>query len=112
MLLAILPPFLALFFSTTTYAQHGRGRISREARSFAVREEELAKRDDPPPGFESPPYYPTPQGGWVDSWAEAYKKAHAVVSNMTLAEKVNLTTGTGLWMVRVMFYIPRVRCLL
>ncbi|KAI1912713.1 hypothetical protein LOZ12_002609 [Ophidiomyces ophidiicola] len=52
-------------------------------------------RADVPADFRSPPYYPTPRGGWVSTWAEAYAKAHAVVSKMTLAEKVNLTTGTG-----------------
>lgn len=46
-------------------------------------------------GYFSPPYYPTPNGGWLPDWSEAYEKAHKVVSNMTLAEKVNLTTGTG-----------------
>ncbi|KAF9890251.1 hypothetical protein FE257_006163 [Aspergillus nanangensis] len=46
----------------------------------------------------SPPYYPTPKGGWISDWAEAYEKAHKLVSNMTLAEKVNLTTGTGIYM--------------
>ncbi|KAI5287360.1 hypothetical protein KEM54_006045, partial [Ascosphaera aggregata] len=43
----------------------------------------------------SPPYYPSP---WMDGqgdWAEAYQKAKAFVSQLTLAEKVNLTTGTG-----------------
>ncbi|CAG8877696.1 unnamed protein product [Penicillium nalgiovense] len=49
-------------------------------------------------GYESPPYYPTPPGGWVPDWSEAYSKAHHLVSNMTLAEKVNLTTGTGFFM--------------
>ena len=49
-------------------------------------------------GFSSPPYYPTPNGGWLPNWSEAYEKAHKVVSNMTLAEKVNLTTGTGFFM--------------
>ncbi|KAL4922894.1 glycosyl hydrolase family 3 N terminal domain-containing protein [Aspergillus aurantiobrunneus] len=46
----------------------------------------------------SPPYYPAPNGGWVSNWAEAYQKAHSIVSNLTLAEKVNLTTGTGIYM--------------
>lgn len=41
------------------------------------------------------PYYPAPPGGWVSSWVAAYAKAQVVVANMTLAEKVNLTTGTG-----------------
>ncbi|BAE57053.1 unnamed protein product [Aspergillus oryzae RIB40] len=46
----------------------------------------------------SPPYYPAPNGGWISEWASAYEKAHRVVSNMTLAEKVNLTSGTGIYM--------------
>ncbi|EEP76442.1 hypothetical protein UREG_01291 [Uncinocarpus reesii 1704] len=60
--------------------------------------EHLENRADVPDNFRSPPYYPTPKGGWVPAWEEAYAKAHAVVSKMTLAEKVNLTTGTGFLM--------------
>lgn len=45
----------------------------------------------------SPPWYPTPKGGSTSGWAESYKKAAAMVQKMTLAEKVNVTTGTG-WM--------------
>ncbi|GLA49826.1 CAZyme family GH3 [Aspergillus niger] len=55
----------------------------------------LNTRDD---GAFSPPYYPAPNGGWLSDWASAYEKAQKVVSNMTLAEKVNLTTGTGMFM--------------
>lgn len=43
----------------------------------------------------SPPYYPSP---WMDGsgqWAEAYAKAQAFVKQLTLLEKVNLTTGVG-----------------
>ncbi|CAI6333222.1 unnamed protein product [Periconia digitata] len=44
----------------------------------------------------SPPFYPSP---WMDpsadGWAEAYKKAQAFVRQLTLLEKVNLTTGVG-----------------
>ncbi|KAF2009164.1 glycoside hydrolase family 3 protein [Aaosphaeria arxii CBS 175.79] len=43
----------------------------------------------------SPPFYPSP---WLDGsgdWAEAYTKAQAFVSQLTLLEKVNLTTGVG-----------------
>nr|AAY33982.1 beta-glucosidase [Thermoascus aurantiacus]AAY33983.1 beta-glucosidase [Thermoascus aurantiacus] len=56
------------------------------------------RRDSVPTGYESPPYYPAPPGGWVSDWAPAYAKAYEVVSNMTLAEKVNMTTGTGIFM--------------
>ncbi|EKD14565.1 uncharacterized protein L3040_000087 [Drepanopeziza brunnea f. sp. 'multigermtubi'] len=44
---------------------------------------------------QSPPWYPTPPGGTVSQWAESYRKAEALVSKMTLPEKVNITTGTG-----------------
>lgn len=43
----------------------------------------------------SPPYYPSPWGDGKGEWAEAYEKARDFVSQLTLAEKVNLTTGTG-----------------
>ncbi|KAL8915894.1 MAG: hypothetical protein Q9172_006580 [Xanthocarpia lactea] len=48
-----------------------------------------------PKDGQSSPWYPTPQGGTVDSWKESYKKAAAMVQNMTLVEKVNVTSGTG-----------------
>ena len=44
----------------------------------------------------SPPFYPSP---WMNpkavGWEEAYAKARDFVSQMTLLEKVNLTTGVG-----------------
>lgn len=46
-------------------------------------------------GQTSPPKYPSP---WMDGsggWASAYQKAQALVRQMTLTEKVNLTTGVG-----------------
>jgi beta-glucosidase len=43
----------------------------------------------------SPPWYPTPKGGTDKLWEESYKKAAAMVKQMTLPEKVNITTGTG-----------------
>lgn len=48
-----------------------------------------------PPDGESPPWYPSPKGGTVSQWAGSYEKAAKMVKNMTLAEKVNVTTGTG-----------------
>jgi beta-glucosidase len=46
----------------------------------------------------SPPQYPSP---WMDpeanGWEDAYAKAKDFVSQLTLLEKVNITTGTG-WM--------------
>lgn len=43
----------------------------------------------------SPPYYPSPWGSGAGEWASAYAKAQAFVSQLTLLEKVNLTTGVG-----------------
>lgn len=44
----------------------------------------------------STPFYPSP---WMepdaDGWKEAYAQAKQFVSQMTLLEKVNLTTGVG-----------------
>jgi beta-glucosidase len=44
----------------------------------------------------SAPSYPSP---WMDpnarGWQDAYAKAKAFVSQLTLLEKVNLTTGVG-----------------
>lgn len=44
----------------------------------------------------SPPFYPSP---WMNpsatGWEEAYAKARDFVSQLTLLEKVNLTTGVG-----------------
>ncbi|KAI1754553.1 beta-glucosidase-like protein [Xylaria castorea] len=55
----------------------------------------LDSRDPVPAGYASPPYYPAPYGGWDDEWSDAYEKAVALVSRMTVAEKVNITAGTG-----------------
>ncbi|RPA98501.1 hypothetical protein L873DRAFT_1808121 [Choiromyces venosus 120613-1] len=46
-------------------------------------------------GSTSPSWYPSPKGGTVDQWAESYRKAADLVRKMSLAEKVNVTTGTG-----------------
>ena len=43
----------------------------------------------------SPPWYPSPKGGTDEVWADSYKKAAELVKQMTLPEKVNITTGTG-----------------
>ncbi|GAP87612.2 putative glycoside hydrolase family 3 protein [Rosellinia necatrix] len=55
----------------------------------------LDNRDPVPAGYASPPYYPAPYGGWDDGWSNAYAKAASMVSRMTVAEKVNITAGTG-----------------
>jgi len=43
----------------------------------------------------SPPFYPSPWIEGLGDWGEAYAKAQAFVSQLTLLEKVNITTGTG-----------------
>ncbi|KAJ5437494.1 Glycoside hydrolase superfamily [Penicillium cf. griseofulvum] len=45
--------------------------------------------------FQTVPWYPTPLGGTSEQWKESYVKAQEIVREMTLAEKVNITTGTG-----------------
>ncbi|KAI1497586.1 glycoside hydrolase family 3 protein [Biscogniauxia marginata] len=59
----------------------------------------IQRRDPVPEGYVAAPYYPAPYGGWADDWSESYDKAVELVSQMTLAEKVNITAGTGLFMV-------------
>ncbi|ETS80670.1 beta-glucosidase F [Pestalotiopsis fici W106-1] len=58
----------------------------------------ILPRDDVPAGYVAAPYYPTPYGGWDDDWADAYTKAADLVSQMTLAEKTNISSGTGFFM--------------
>lgn len=43
----------------------------------------------------SPPYYPSPWGSGAGDWAGAYAQAKAFVSQLSLIEKINLTTGVG-----------------
>ncbi|KAL0264437.1 hypothetical protein SLS55_000387 [Diplodia seriata] len=53
-----------------------------------------------PDGYVAAPWYPTPYGGWTEDWSTSYAKAAELVSNMTLAEKTNITVGTGYFMGR------------
>lgn len=48
-----------------------------------------------PDDGESEAWYPSPRGGTVDAWKDSYAKAAEMVGQMTLIEKVNVTTGTG-----------------
>lgn len=58
----------------------------------------ISVRDPLPDGYVAAPYYPAPYGGWADDWSESYAKATKLVSEMTLAEKTNITAGTGMFM--------------
>ena len=49
----------------------------------------------PGPLATSPPSYPSPWGTGAGNWSDAYTKARAFVSQLTLLEKVNLTTGVS-----------------
>lgn len=65
-----------------------------------VAAEHLASRDLPfttynGPLAYSPPKYPSPWGRGSGNWSAAYQKATAFVRQLTLAEKVNITTGVG-----------------
>ncbi|KAK3117357.1 cytoskeletal protein binding [Teratosphaeriaceae sp. CCFEE 6253] len=46
-------------------------------------------------GQTSPPKYPSPWGEGLGDWEAAYAQARDFVSQLTLTEKVNLTTGVG-----------------
>ncbi|KAF1951771.1 beta-glucosidase-like protein [Byssothecium circinans] len=60
----------------------------------------IDRRTDVPAGYVAAPYYPAPHGGWTSDWSASYQKASLLVQNMTLAEKTNLTAGTGIFMGR------------
>lgn len=74
--------------------------LCAEVTSSSLSSEELGRRAPVPQGFVAAPFYPAPRGGWVPEWANSYEKAARLVANMTLAEKVNLTSGTGIFMGR------------
>lgn len=58
----------------------------------------IHERDSVPAGYVAQPYYPSPHGGWTSDWSASYDKAKALVEQMTLAEKTNITAGSGLYM--------------
>ena len=48
-----------------------------------------------PNDAQSDPWYPSPKGGTLGTWKDAYRKAADLVGQMTLVEKVNITSGIG-----------------
>ena len=90
------PVLLALVsLASALVSQPDFARYAVRPRNVQAGANILSARDSVPAGYTAAPYYPTPPGGWVSNWTAAYAKAQVVVANMTLAEKVNLTTGTG-----------------
>lgn len=55
-------------------------------------------RQSVPDGYVAVSTYPSPHGGWDPDWRESYTRAQAIVDRMTLAEKTNITSGSGWWM--------------
>lgn len=58
----------------------------------------VGPRDDVPAGYVAASYYPAPYTGWIADWEDSVAKAKALVDTMTLAEKANITAGTGIFM--------------
>ncbi|KAK7708617.1 hypothetical protein SLS64_006719 [Diaporthe eres] len=58
----------------------------------------IGRRADVPAPYVAAPYYPAPYTGWIPSWSDSVQKAKALVDTMTLAEKANITAGTGIFM--------------
>lgn len=58
----------------------------------------VRRRDAVPAPYVANGYYPAPYTGWIDSWSASFEKAKALVDTMTLPEKANITSGTGLSM--------------
>lgn len=48
-----------------------------------------------PTNTEGTPWNQTKLGGTDPAWADAYAKASKMIANMTLTEKINITTGIG-----------------
>lgn len=91
-----IPAFLALVsLALALVSQPDFAREAIRLKNLQAGVNFIGARDAVPAGYTAAPYYPTPPGGWVSNWTAAYAKAQVMVANMTLAEKVNLTTGSG-----------------
>ena len=87
--------FAALFFAVATSQQDDQ---SNNSAPYPAATYPGANSPDPAAAVKadfSPPYYPSPWGTGAGDWADAYAKAKALVGQLTLLEKVNLTTGVG-----------------
>ena len=84
--------YIACYISAYTATCHGHQDAAEQRATVNA-------RDAVPAEYVAKPYYPSPAGGWIPDWKSSYAKASVIVQNMTLAEKVNLTSGTGYFMV-------------
>lgn len=82
----LAPAALALLATATPFDKHEDVVKRQSAQPFTTYNGPLA---------HSPPKYPSPWGRGSGNWSAAYEKARSFVSQLTLAEKVNLTTGVG-----------------
>lgn len=98
------PLFLSLlstpFFVRQASAQDLPSDPRYEAFQAAAADNQTTARIAVPDGYVAAPAYPAPYGGWVEEWSASYAKAAELVSQMTLAEKTNISTGTGYFMGR------------
>ncbi|KAL8929723.1 MAG: hypothetical protein Q9172_000280 [Xanthocarpia lactea] len=84
-----------LFVTTLVNAQTGNTTAPSPASTYPnATSPDPAAADITGPAF-SPPFYPSPWGSGKGDWASAYERARVFVRQLTLLEKVNLTTGVG-----------------
>lgn len=75
-----------------------RGLIIASLFALPLQGASASRRAAVPDEYVAAPYYPAPYTGWIDSWSDSVNKAKALVDTMTLAEKANITAGTGIYM--------------
>lgn len=91
----------------TGASPHGRLAAGLLFTAAAAMAEGVEPRASLPSGYAAVPYYPTPYTGWIESWSDSVQKAKALVDTMTLAEKANITAGTGIYMGKSSSSSPR-----
>ncbi|KAK5359351.1 hypothetical protein LTR11_010535 [Exophiala xenobiotica] len=94
-LLASVLSFLNVTLQLNSYSQYVLKPVESADTLNKRQSSQPFNNDYNGPQFTSPPSYPSPWGSGAGDWAAAYEKARAFVSQLTLLEKVNLTTGVG-----------------
>lgn len=87
-----------MMFSSFVVAMLATGATGVIASTHVLPRQALPNTTSPGSGDKSqfsPPFYPSPWMSGLGDWADAYEKARDFVSQLTLLEKVNLTTGVG-----------------